>query len=126
MSNSNNPFANFPPKKPRRKTKYIVHDEYKYTLAATGVPDWYLSDDIPMVLPLKSARLRGVDLRSLPGYCDIFMKGLFRWNSNITSIMAAQALWKATQKYQEVSIELEQKCLTVSLKDTFKINIVEQ
>lgn len=58
-----------------------------------------------MIIPLLDDRTRGVDLRSLPGSCNVYIDGEYRWNSNVSKNAAAQALWKAIKKNQDVCVE---------------------
>ena len=38
------------------KLLYKVDEDQKYSQPRTGVPDWYASDNTPMILPLKNDR----------------------------------------------------------------------
>ena len=98
-----------------REKLWLKIDEEKYAERRAGNPSWWISDETNMVIPLYGDKTHGVDLRSFPGQCKIYINGIFRYTSNISDMMQAQALWKAIRNYQDVFIEPEQDCQIVPI-----------
>jgi hypothetical protein len=84
---------------------FRVDENEKYDSGSRTKPEWWVGDEVKMVLALLIDESHGINLRNFRRACNIYVNGHFLYCANIRDMMSAQACWKALKDKKGVRIE---------------------